>query len=311
MSDTDLPDDTEVVRSTVSQSEVPSTSSFTYSKPVPQAQRRSLRLLQKKAKVIKKPVDMGRESQNEVTAGDSPGLYGMIKGAFNEMTTQLVSAIQTAFKGSTAVQKSPRERSKTPLSNPIYKRQMSRTRVRSKSHANLHDSDDSSSDSESDFHDTISIDTSCIVQPQSRANFSRTVKLPAYTGKEKWEVWFNRFQAVARLNDWDKRERINELLPRLHGDAGEFAFDQLPTKTLDNYKKLIKELGNRFGTIETSRTYRLQFSRRRQLIGETPEKFVSELKRLTDTGTMKQDRKTCSKDFFWVYMTIKPVFISN
>jgi hypothetical protein len=44
--------------------------------------------------------------------------------------------------------------------------------------------------------------------------------------------------------------------------------------------KVIKELNNRFGVIETTRTYKLQFSRRKQLTGESVEKFGAELKPL-------------------------------
>jgi hypothetical protein len=95
------------------------------------------------------------------------------------------------------------------------------------------------------------------------------MKLPPYTGQEKWEVWHNRFEAVADLRGWNKHDKLQELLPRLHGD-------QLSKKTLGSYRKVIKELNNRFGVIETTRTYKLQFSRRKQLTGESVEKFAAE-----------------------------------
>ncbi|CAC5407267.1 unnamed protein product [Mytilus coruscus] len=128
------------------------------------------------------------------------------------------------------------------------------------------DTDQSSenSDSESSLLDSDCIATSQIFKSRSRPKSGQNVKLPAFTGKEKWEVWLNRFQAVARFNDWDDNEKLCELIPSLQGEAGDFAFDQLPSKTLDKYTKLIKELRNRFGVTEPSRTYKLQFSRRRQ-----------------------------------------------
>ncbi|CAC5421846.1 unnamed protein product [Mytilus coruscus] len=109
-------------------------------------------------------------------------------------------------------------------------------------------------------------------------------------------------------------KKLRELIPRLQGEAGDFVFDQLPNKTLDKYTKLIKELRNRFGVIESSRTYKLQFSRRRQFSGETPEKFASELKRLFDKAYKNRDFKTRQEDllqkgFFWACKTTKPVFI--
>jgi hypothetical protein len=94
------------------------------------------------------------------------------------------------------------------------------------------------------------------------------MKLPPYTGQEKWEVWHNRFEAVTDLRGWNKHDKLQELLPRLHGEADDFTFDQLSKKTLGSYQKVIKELNNIFGVIETTRTYKLQFSRRKQLTGE-------------------------------------------
>jgi hypothetical protein len=89
------------------------------------------------------------------------------------------------------------------------------------------------------------------------------MKLPPYTGQEKWEVWHNRFESIADLRGWNKHDKLYELLPRLRGEAGDFTFDQLSKKTLGSYRKVIKELSNRFGVIETTRPYKLQFSRRK------------------------------------------------
>jgi hypothetical protein len=84
-------------------------------------------------------------------------------------------------------------------------------------------------------------------------------KVPAFTGIEKWEVWYHRFEAVAELKGWDETDKLQELLPRLQGDAGDFSFDELAARTLKSYHKLTKELKSKFGIIEHARTYRLQF----------------------------------------------------
>jgi hypothetical protein len=47
-------------------------------------------------------------------------------------------------------------------------------------------------------------------------------RLPDYNGTEKWKVWINRFEAVADLHGWSRKERLSELLPRLQGTAGDF-----------------------------------------------------------------------------------------
>ena len=58
----------------------------------------------------------------------------------------------------------------------------------------------------------------------------------------------------------------------------------------------MKELENRFGSLKSSRTYKLQFGRRKQLVDETPEKCVSELKRLYDKAYRHRDQSTRQED---------------
>lgn len=154
-----------------------------------------------------------------------------------------------------------------------------------------------SEDSCSDF-DTDSVATSKVTYSRSKPKFGPSIKIPAFTGSgsEKWEVWLNRFESIAELKRWQKDDKLHELLPRLQGEAADFVFDQLPSKILRSYKSLTRELSNRFGVIETSRTYKLQFSRRKQLQNETPEKFASELKRLYDKAYSRRDAKTRQED---------------
>ena len=65
---------------------------------------------------------------------------------------------------------------------------------------------------------------------------------------------------------------------------------------MKSYKRLTKELENRFGTIEHARTYRLQFSRRKQQSNESPAKFAPELKRLYDKAYRNRDKRTRQED---------------
>ena len=95
-------------------------------------------------------------------------------------------------------------------------------------------------DDESDFE---SINTSQVVEPRfNRSNSNTIARLHAFTGKEKWEVWINRFEAVSRLHQWINECKLNELLPRLQGEAGDFAFDQLSERTLSLLKNSRTEL---------------------------------------------------------------------
>ena len=50
------------------------------------------------------------------------------------------------------------------------------------------------------------------------------VKLPPFSGKEEWKVWFSRFEAVAERRRWDEGAKLDNLLPRLQGKAGDFVF---------------------------------------------------------------------------------------
>ena len=119
------------------------------------------------------------------------------------------------------------------------------------------------------------------VTRQSGAH-EKPVKMPAFNGTDSWKVWYNRFKTIANLNEWDETTKLNELLPRLQGEAGEFVYGELPQEIIGNFSKLIEELKSRFRTVETHKTYEAQFSKRSQLYGETVEEYCAALKRLYD-----------------------------
>ena len=90
----------------------------------------------------------------------------------------------------------------------------------------------------------------------------------------------SRFETVAERRGWSDDKKLDNLIPKLQGKAGEFVFTQLPRGTLSCYSELIKELNSRFRVVETKRTFAAQFSQRTQRQGETAEEFAAELKRL-------------------------------
>lgn len=90
---------------------------------------------------------------------------------------------------------------------------------------------------------------------RSSSIHEKPVKMPAFTGKDSWKVLYNRFKTVANLNEWNETTRLNELLPGLHGAAGEFVNGELPQEVTSNFSKLIEELESRFRTVETHKTY--------------------------------------------------------
>ena len=76
----------------------------------------------------------------------------------------------------------------------------------------------------------------------------------------------------------------------------------MPQKNITKYNRLIRELSNRFCVVETTRTYRLQYNRRKQLPVETPEKFAAELKRLYNKAYRKRDFKSRQDDLLQKFL---------
>lgn len=122
------------------------------------------------------------------------------------------------------------------------------------------------------------------------------MKLPPFTGEDDLKVWFNRFKTVAKRQHWTRVQKLDQLLPRLLGKAGDFVFGQLSQEKIDNYEVLVEELNNRFSTIETARSYKLQFNRRDQKPGETAIHYGAELKRLYDKAYPKRNSGTRCED---------------
>ncbi|MEW8546416.1 MAG: hypothetical protein AB2693_23100, partial [Candidatus Thiodiazotropha sp.] len=130
---------------------------------------------------------------------------------------------------------------------------------------------------------------------QTNTGFNN-IKLPPFNGKEEWKVWVSRFEAVAKRRGWSEETKLDNLLPKLQGKAGEFVFTQLPRQTLSHYEDLIKELNSRFRIVETKKTFAAKFSQRTQKPGETAEEFAAELKRLYAKAYSFRDEKTRQED---------------
>ena len=148
-----------------------------------------------------------------------------------------------------------------------------------------HTDTSSTSDSEGDTDvDATYITRQSVGRDQQRSSSYSGCKLPPFNGKEKWEVWHNRFEDVANRRGWSEDDKLDELLPRLQGTAGEFVFSQLSVKIRSSYRRLVRELGNRFKHVEIAKTYQAQFSKRNQKVNESVEDYAVELKRLYDKG---------------------------
>jgi hypothetical protein len=121
-------------------------------------------------------------------------------------------------------------------------------------------------------------------------------KIPPFTGRETWNVWFARFTDVSHRYHWSESKKLDELLPQLQGPAGEFVYDQLSRKTRNNYKKLSTELSSRFRKVETGKAYAAKFSNRDQKCGESLEDFAADLKRLYDKAHKNRESYVRKED---------------
>ena len=50
------------------------------------------------------------------------------------------------------------------------------------------------------------------------------LKIPQFNGKEDWKKWINRFEAFAERRNWTEETKLDNLLPKLQGKAGDFVF---------------------------------------------------------------------------------------
>ena len=137
-------------------------------------------------------------------------------------------------------------------------------------------------------------------RPQYRSNYD--MKLPSFDGKEDWKVWVSRFEAIAERRQWDDDTKLDNLLPKLQGRAGDFVFTQLPKQTLECYSELVKELNSRFRVVETKRTFAAKFSQRVQRPNETVEEYAADLKRLYSKAHQSRDARTRQEDLVRLFL---------
>ena len=135
-------------------------------------------------------------------------------------------------------------------------------------------------------------DTSSRADCNTSSN-NKFVKLPAFTGnsKDNWKVWYSRFNTVADLNHWDEKTRLSELIQRLQGTAADFVFDEISSDSIKSYEGLVRELHLRFQSVETCKTYKVQFAKQVQHFGESVEEYAAELKRLYDKAYPCKNRE--------------------
>ena len=130
-------------------------------------------------------------------------------------------------------------------------------------------------------------------RPRSRTS---GLKLPSFDGNESWKIWKNRFIEMAERRKWSEETKLDVLLQRMQGTAGEFVFGELSQSVRRKFHRLIKELDSRFLIVETKRSYAAKFNNRNQKVDETIEQYAAELKRLYSKAYPGRDTVTRNED---------------
>lgn len=211
----------------------------------------------------------------------------MMKSIIKENEKSMRSMTETLLE---RIEGTPRSKTKKPV------RSSSRRILRSRRFPSPID------ESSSDESDDSQFSSDEELQGKQKKNLNTGSRLPAFTGKEKWKVWFNRFEAVANIYGWSKKEKLAELLPRLQGIAGDFVYDQLSTEVTSSYRRLVRELDSRFKEVDTTKIYITKLHNRRQLEDESIQEYAAELKRLYDKGFPKRDKTTRQEDLLRQYL---------
>lgn len=74
-----------------------------------------------------------------------------------------------------------------------------------------------------------------------------------------------------KLANWTSREKLQQLLPRIQGNAADFVFGQLKEETMASYETLVAETESIFANLENKRVYKTQFNNKRQGRNESLE----------------------------------------
>lgn len=234
------------------------------------------------------PVHDGIMSQRDRNQNDTNEAT-KVKDVLQTMS-QILETMNDKISNGTHIRSMPQRKQKTKSVPRLLKRSKS-------SYSDSDDTSSSSGDSSDNISDSNDDSVSTRIVTDKRTK-RYTCKLPPFTGegKEKWSVWKSRFETVASRSRWSDEEKLDELLPKLHGEAGEFVFDQLKHKTRSNYRKLVDELDSRYRIVETKKSLEAKFSNRKQRPNESVETYATELKKLYAKAYPDRDDKTKRED---------------
>ena len=154
------------------------------------------------------------------------------------------------------------------------------------------DSDESITDQTDTEESDTNFDRASRGSHKQKAHRSR--KYSTYNGTKNFRVWYKQFRFAAK--GLPREEKLEALLQVMRDGAAEFVFDQLTSKTIKNYHRVVEELAHRYRKVENPKTYGAMFSKRNQKTGEALEEFAADLKRLYDKAHPARNKKTRRED---------------
>ena len=95
---------------------------------------------------------------------------------------------------------------------------------------------------------------------------------------------------------WTTAERLSALIPLLRKKAGEFVFGSVSRRVRTNYRKLVWELRMRYQTVESKRSYKLQWAELKQTPSQSVEELAAYIKVLYDKAFPNWDQRTWKED---------------
>lgn len=94
-----------------------------------------------------------------------------------------------------------------------------------------------------------------------------------------WQDYIISFEQVADWNNWNERERAQQLIMCLKGNAQKLLSECTQTD-LQNYQRLKNVLGRRFNPVEREVAFRCEFKSRKREKNESAAEFGYALRRL-------------------------------
>ena len=106
--------------------------------------------------------------------------------------------------------------------------------------------------------------------------------IPTFQGDsgEEWETWISRLEAVSDCHVWNENQNAGVILSALHDTAAKFVYKAINKHDRKYYAVLVSELGSRFGSMETKRTFRVRWANISQQPGQTEQELAAEIRRI-------------------------------